>query len=587
MPSSAATSAGGGPAARSRRSPTGGSAAGRRARRPARARSSSSSSCARRLGLGRTSVGSPVAATGGRRARPWPGRSPTLRVRASSQGSETGRLSGSKEEQERQARTRASWTASSASAGSPRTRRARASSRRRYAASAPRSPSSVHRPAQPPGRHEAIGQGHGSMPIERARAGHPPRIGERLPIRSRRMPIRARARSWAVVVDLLERQAELEALEAAVSARPRGAGVHRLVLGEAGIGKSSLVRASCRRSRRAACSPGPARTCSPRARSGPLRDAATGAAARWPRPCARRPTRTRLFAAASDELAAPRAHRARRSRTRTGRTAPRSTCCATSAAASTTYRPCWCSPSATTSSPPTIRCARCSAAWRVRERAPAAPAPLTSAGRQPAGRADRVDATSCSGSPAATRSSSPRCSRSPERASRRRSSTRCWPGCTGLSPTPGRARPAGSRALRARVRPAAAPRRRPRPGRRGRAGRRARGARQRWSGSGTSWRAGPSSQSLPAIERIELNADVLERAARPRGRDPFRVLHHAGRGGDDEAVVVDHGLVAARQASRMRRPPPGRVCYEQVLAPRTAAGAGPSRAASVRPTPGR
>ena len=101
------------------------------------------------------SAGSAVATTGGRRERHLARSIATLRVRASSHGSR-GPLSGSNDEQERQARTRASWTASSASAGSTTTLRARASRFVRYAASAARSPSSVHSPAQPPGRQLVV-----------------------------------------------------------------------------------------------------------------------------------------------------------------------------------------------------------------------------------------------------------------------------------------------------------------------------------------------------------------------------------------------------------------------------------------------
>jgi len=72
-------------------------------------------------------------------------------------------------------------------------------------------------------------------------------------------------------------------------------------------------------------------------------------------------------------------------------------------------------------------------------------------------------------------------------------------------------------------------------------------------------------QSLSAIETIQLNAEVLEVLLGREDSDPFRVLHHAVGAGDD-GVVVTHGLVAARSASRMGAHRQAAVCYEQVLA---------------------
>ena len=72
-------------------------------------------------------------------------------------------------------------------------------------------------------------------------------------------------------------------------------------------------------------------------------------------------------------------------------------------------------------------------------------------------------------------------------------------------------------------------------------------------------------QSLPAIQRIQLNADVLDVLLELEDADPFRILHHAVEAGDDGAVVTQ-GLVAARSASRMGAHRQAAACYEQVLA---------------------
>ncbi len=72
-------------------------------------------------------------------------------------------------------------------------------------------------------------------------------------------------------------------------------------------------------------------------------------------------------------------------------------------------------------------------------------------------------------------------------------------------------------------------------------------------------------QSLPAIERLQLNAEVLEVLLGLEGADPFRLLHHAVEAADDDAVVMQ-GLVAAREASRMGAHRQASACYEQVLA---------------------
>ena len=72
-------------------------------------------------------------------------------------------------------------------------------------------------------------------------------------------------------------------------------------------------------------------------------------------------------------------------------------------------------------------------------------------------------------------------------------------------------------------------------------------------------------ESLPASVRLELNADVLRALLTRPDRDPFRVLHHAVEAGDDNAVIR-HGEVAAREARRVGAHPQAAACYAQVLA---------------------
>jgi len=72
-------------------------------------------------------------------------------------------------------------------------------------------------------------------------------------------------------------------------------------------------------------------------------------------------------------------------------------------------------------------------------------------------------------------------------------------------------------------------------------------------------------ESLPASVRLELNADVLRALAARPDCDPFRALHHAVEAGDDAAVIV-HGETAAREATRVGAHPQAAACYAQVLA---------------------
>ncbi|HEY7581435.1 MAG TPA: AAA family ATPase, partial [Acetobacteraceae bacterium] len=71
--------------------------------------------------------------------------------------------------------------------------------------------------------------------------------------------------------------------------------------------------------------------------------------------------------------------------------------------------------------------------------------------------------------------------------------------------------------------------------------------------------------SLPAAVRIELHADVLRALLARDAPDPFRVLHHAIQAGDD-AAVVSYGQQAAREARRAGAHRQAAACYAQVLA---------------------
>ena len=72
-------------------------------------------------------------------------------------------------------------------------------------------------------------------------------------------------------------------------------------------------------------------------------------------------------------------------------------------------------------------------------------------------------------------------------------------------------------------------------------------------------------QSLPGTQRIALNAAVVRALVAGGDDEPFRVLHHAAEAGDDE-TVVRYGLVAARAASRVGAHRQAASAYQQVLA---------------------
>ena len=227
---------------------------------------------------------------------------------------------------------------------------------------------------------------------------------------------------------LLERSAELDALDGHLAAvREQGRGRLVLIAGEAGIGKTALVRAFCERAGRRpgpvgrvrrAVHPAPARAVRGHRRRAGRRARRRGGRGRGRGRARSRPWRDRCAAGRPTSSC---------SRTSTGPTRRRSTSCACSPAASSrSRRSCW-PPTATTSSIRATRCgsssASCPAAqprgwrWRrCRRRAwPSSPARSGSITR------------SCIGGPRATRSTSPRCSPRPTPRSPRPSATPCSP----------------------------------------------------------------------------------------------------------------------------------------------------------------
>ena len=72
-------------------------------------------------------------------------------------------------------------------------------------------------------------------------------------------------------------------------------------------------------------------------------------------------------------------------------------------------------------------------------------------------------------------------------------------------------------------------------------------------------------ESLPASVRLELNADVLRALLSRPDSDPFRVLHHAVQAGD-AAAVITNGEAAAREAARVGAHQQAAAAYAQVLA---------------------
>ena len=106
--------------------------------------------------------------------------------------------------------------------------------------------------------------------------------------------------------DLLERQAELRALGAAVERAAAGHGSTALVLGEAGIGKTSLIQAflAATRQRTRVLAGGCEDLLTPRA-LGPLRDATRASSGPLARALAGGAEPDLVLAAVHDELAAP------------------------------------------------------------------------------------------------------------------------------------------------------------------------------------------------------------------------------------------------------------------------------------------
>ncbi len=85
-------------------------------------------------------------------------------------------------------------------------------------------------------------------------------------------------------------------------------------------------------------------------------------------------------------------------------------------------------------------------------------------------------------------------------------------------------------------------------------------------------------ESLPASTGLELNARVLAVLLANYGGDPFRILHHAVEAADDP-VVVEYGMKAGREASHLGAHRQAASCFAQVLARQTSAP--PARRAAL------
>jgi DNA-binding CsgD family transcriptional regulator/tetratricopeptide (TPR) repeat protein len=72
-------------------------------------------------------------------------------------------------------------------------------------------------------------------------------------------------------------------------------------------------------------------------------------------------------------------------------------------------------------------------------------------------------------------------------------------------------------------------------------------------------------ESLPASVRLERNAEVLRALLGRPDSDLFRVLHHAVEAGDDAAVIA-YGEAAGKEATRVGAHRQAAACYAQVLA---------------------
>ena len=365
-----------------------------------------------------------------------------------------------------------------------------------------------------------------------------------------RCPSVARTTAWAMGsvphVELLERQSATASLRGALADATRGAGRMVFVSGEAGIGKTSLVRAFVAdrprgtRVLRGACddllTPAPARR---RPRRGPPH----------PRPARRGAGRTGDVAAAvlaelsagpptvlvvedlhwADEATLDLlAFLARRVGDLPCRRSS--------------------SPTATTRWAGHRRCAGC---WARRRAAGA-----RRAGPAVARRRDRARARTgpsrctCTAARAATRSSSPSCWPRGRTAARHRQRRRARRGSRRLREATRRVR----RAARGGPGPRRADAARRAAARLGRPRRARGGARRRStcatarSPSGTSWPARPSRRACPAAVASSSTGPSSPRSSTRSPRDRARILHHADRCRDVDAVIA-HGPAAARAAA--------------------------------------
>ena len=359
-------------------------------------------------------------------------------------------------------------------------------------------------------------------------------------------------------VGLLERSDQLSALAASLDAvTAEGTGAVVLVGGEAGVGKTALLRRFCdeQRARRRGSSGAPATRCSRRARSGR---------------CSTSPRLTggELEELVSSERPAARGHGGAHPRAgRRARDGPRARGpalgrrgdarrAAPAGAQGPGACPRSCSPAtATTSSTARTRCGSSSASSATARAVDAARGPAALAGgRRRARRAARDRrATTCTARPTATRSSSPRCSRRARARSRTPCATRCSRGSRASPTRRGRlleavaiAPPQAELWLLEALAPAeldhleeclasgmlGAQRRRRRVPPRARAARRRGGA--------------PAASPGRAASR---RAPRRSPAGRTRAADPARLAHHADAAGDADAVLRFAPAAAARAAS--------------------------------------
>ena len=369
--------------------------------------------------------------------------------------------------------------------------------------------------------------------------------------------------TYGLSMELLERDAPLDCLTAALASATAGAGRVALVSGGAGLGKTAWCAPSSpgwtaaspvhRGALVGACDDLP----TPRP-LGPVHDMSPRLPSRAGRALARGRRRSRSSPRCSTSSAGERPdRRGRRGRALGRRRQPRRAGLPRPPRRPAAAR-CWCSPIATTR----CRVDRAAAAGarraaRPRRGADRARPAVGTAVTQLAGRARR-GAAGATPRPAATRSSSPSCSPPSTRGSPASVSHAVLARVARL-PEPTRALLDLLAVVPARAEtglldvavPGLAG------GRRG--GRGTRRAHRARDGGGVPTRAGPPGRRGGAAPRRgarRLHARVLA-ALRARGADPARLVHHAERAGDDD-TLVEVAPAGGPRGGRRRRPPGGR-----------------------------